>query len=153
LDEIELLKVLVILFIGFFGVSILHFAVFFYDFYSAGAIQDQFTPEKIQEMLQENMNSEDLAAIRREAGAKGGVATSAAIRMKELDTMLGQGMTASLDPTIKALIGQIFPDFEGWIERNPDLAEQGLKRLQPFIENVMKGAGSNSGQQKTGGWR
>lgn len=142
--------------IGLYWVAVavtLHFVTFFYDFYSAGAIQDAFTPEKIQEQMQEAMANQDLSDVRAAAGAQGGVNRSAAVRMKELDSMLGEGMISAIDPTIKAAVSTIFPDFEGWIERNPDLAEKGLKRLQPFLENIMKGAGGgNSGQSKSGGW-
>jgi hypothetical protein len=133
-----------------FGVSAAHFVIFCYDFYSAGAIQEQFTPEKIQEMMESDLAN----AARLEGNAKGGVNQSAAKRIKELDKIVGESLVQQADPVLQALAGQI-PGLQEWFERNPDLAQIAFKKLEPAIKNIMGGLTQegNSGQGRSGGWR
>lgn len=149
------LPTLVVL-IAILAVLIATFVLKFIDFYSAGAMEDVFSPENIQAQLQEAMTGPTDADIaKHEGNAEGGVNRSAALRMKDFDKIIGEGMIGNLDPTIKSALSMVFPDAEAWIERNPDLAAKAMQKLQPFLQGLMGGqgqSGNNSGPQNRRSW-
>jgi len=123
-----------------------------YESYISRKITEEFDPE---ELVGSILQKQELSEKRADAGAKGGVARSAAIRMKEFDEIVGQSMVQGIDPNIKSIISMVYPDALDWIERNPDLAASAMKRIEPFLEGILKqqgGSGNTSGPGKRSGW-
>ena len=142
--------------VGVLIVSSLNFGLYAFEVYKETKIVEDLDPETIQEQITETIQTviqdQEKAFLTHENKSKGGVARSAAIRMKELDNIVGQGLIEQSDPIIKAA-ASFFPGLGEWLEANPDLAQMAFQKLSPFMEQFLGSQGSQGGNpQKKSGW-
>jgi len=128
------------------------------DYYAAGALA-QSTPDIIDQLkgLQPNLEGpiKELSQEEHEARSKGGVQTSAAMRMKQFDEMIGEAMIGQANPLLKAAMGFV-PGLGEWLEANPDLLPIVLQKLEPLLTKIGGMSGANPTQPTSEGnspWR